>query len=93
MADCAVIPVPDDAAGEVPKAYVVKSPHADSSMPQAVLARDIAKYVAKSKSKHKWLMGGVEFVQVIPKNPSGKILRRELREKDKKDRREKGTKL
>ncbi|KFZ11034.1 hypothetical protein V502_07784 [Pseudogymnoascus sp. VKM F-4520 (FW-2644)] len=93
VTDCAVIPVPDDAAGEVPKAYVVKSPHADSSMPQAVLARDIAKYVAKSKSKHKWLMGGVEFVQVIPKNPSGKILRRELREKDKKDRREKGTKL
>ena len=33
---------------------------------------------------YKWLQGGVEFLQEIPKSPAGKILRRFLREKNKK---------
>lgn len=36
-------------------------------------------------AKHKRLAGGVKFVQAIPKNPSGKILRKILREQAKKE--------
>ena len=32
---------------------------------------------------YKWLQGGVEFLQEIPKSPAGKILRRFLREREK----------
>lgn len=38
------------------------------------------------KTQYKWLKGGVEFIDAIPKNPSGKLLRRVLREKAKVDR-------
>lgn len=38
------------------------------------------------KVQYKWLKGGVEFIDAIPKNPSGKLLRRILREKAKVDR-------
>ena len=34
----------------------------------------IEKHVSDHKVRYKWLDGGVEFVNVIPKNPSGKIL-------------------
>ncbi|KAF7347583.1 hypothetical protein MVEN_01515000 [Mycena venus] len=40
----------------------------------------ISKHVSSSKSSYKWLTGGIEFVEAIPKNASGKILRRVLRE-------------
>jgi ribosome assembly protein SQT1 len=58
-----------------------------------MVARHIAKHVEDHKSRHKWLKGGVEFVDVIPKSPSGKILRRLLRDKEKEARRAKGAKL
>lgn len=38
-------------------------------------------------------MTGVEFIDVIPKSPSGKILRRMLRDKDREQRRQKGPRL
>ncbi|KDQ21321.1 hypothetical protein BOTBODRAFT_40152 [Botryobasidium botryosum FD-172 SS1] len=43
-----------------------------------------ALFVSDSKVRYKWLEGGVEFIDAIPKNPSGKILRRVLRERVKK---------
>lgn len=64
---------PDDAAGELPVAFVVKD---DESISEV----DIVNFVANSTSYAKQLHGGVRFVKEIPKNPSGKILRRELRE-------------
>lgn len=73
MADCAVIAIPDDAAGEVPKAIVVKSASAGSD---EAAAEAIKKHVQDHKARHKWLKGGIRFVDAIPKNPSGKILRR-----------------
>jgi len=75
VADCAVIPVPDARAGEVPKAFVVKSGD--------VTAEAIQEYVRSQKASYKWIAGGVEFVDVIPKSPSGKILRRLLRDQEK----------
>jgi len=93
VADCCVIPVPDDAAGEVPKAFVVKSSSVSVEDNDRITAREIAKHVEEHKARHKWLKGGVEFIDVIPKSPSGKILRRLLRDKEKESRRVKGAKL
>ncbi len=88
-----MIPVPDDAAGEVPKAFVVKSSSVGLEDNDHLVARDIAKHVQDHKARHKWLKGGVEFLDVIPKSPSGKILRRLLRDKEKESTRQKGAKL
>jgi len=88
-----VIPVPDDRSGEAPKAFVVKSNSVGLEESDAMLRRDIAKHVEREKARHKWLKGGVEFVDVIPKSPSGKILRRLLRDKERERRRKDGAKM
>jgi acyl-coenzyme A synthetase/AMP-(fatty) acid ligase len=93
VADCAVIPVPDDRAGELPKAYVVKANSVGLEESDAMVKRSIKKFVEKEKARHKWLAGGIEFIDVIPKSPSGKILRRLLRDKDREERRKAGAKL
>ncbi|CAD5227679.1 unnamed protein product [Bursaphelenchus xylophilus] len=75
--DAAVIGVPDDRQGEVPKAYVVRfSP--------STTENDIKEFVKSRVAKYKQLTGGVEFIDEIPKSPSGKILRRELRDLESK---------
>jgi acyl-coenzyme A synthetase/AMP-(fatty) acid ligase len=40
----------------------------------------VKKFVAEKVSGHKHLAGGVEFITTVPKNPSGKILRKQLKE-------------
>jgi acyl-CoA synthetase (AMP-forming)/AMP-acid ligase II len=71
--DAAVIPCPDDEAGEVPKAIVVLR---QESEPEAIM-----EFVAERVAPHKRIRY-VEFVNTIPKSPSGKILRRLLVEND-----------
>ena len=88
-----MIAVPDDRAGEVPKAFVVKSSSIGLEDNDRMVAREIAKHVEEHKARHKWLKGGVEFVDVIPKSPSGKILRRLLRDQEKAKRKKQGAKL
>jgi acyl-CoA synthetase (AMP-forming)/AMP-acid ligase II len=73
VADAAVIPLPDDEAGEVPKAFVVlKSEVSPDALKDFVAAR-----VAPYKKIRE-----VEFIDQIPKSLSGKILRRVLVEKE-----------
>jgi 4-coumarate--CoA ligase len=72
--DCGVIGIPDEESGELPLAFVVKQPGA------TLTEQEVKKFIEKNASKPKWLRGGVKFIDVIPKNPSGKILRRELRQ-------------
>ncbi|KAI9683246.1 MAG: putative NRPS-like protein biosynthetic cluster [Bathelium mastoideum] len=93
VADCAVIAVPDAAAGEAPMAFIVKDPSVGLEESEAGLRRAIVKHVEKHKAKHKWLKGGVQFIDAVPKSPSGKILRRMLRDQEKEARRKKGAKL
>ncbi len=93
IADVAVIPVFDEAAGELPKAFVVKSSSAARFEDDAVLIREIEAHVEDRKARHKWLRGGVEFIDIVPKSPSGKILRRLLRDREREARRRKGAKL
>ncbi|OKL57701.1 hypothetical protein UA08_07065 [Talaromyces atroroseus] len=91
VADCAVIGVPDEAAGEIPKAFVVKSPSAQPD--DAAATEALKKHVEDHKARHKWLKGGVQFVDIIPKSPSGKILRRLLKDQEREARKKAGSKL
>jgi acyl-coenzyme A synthetase/AMP-(fatty) acid ligase len=91
VSDCAVIQIPDARAGEVPKAFVVKANHAEE--PDEELVRDIQRYVEEHKARYKWLKGGVEFIEAIPKSPTGKILRRNLRDRERETRKAAGAKL
>ncbi len=75
VADVAVIPKADLEAGEIPKACVVLKPGATAS------ANELMDYVADRVSPISRVRD-LEFVDAIPKNPSGKILRRELIERE-----------
>ncbi|KXS20442.1 acetyl-CoA synthetase-like protein [Gonapodya prolifera JEL478] len=82
VADSCVVQVPDERSGELPRAYVVLHANVDSSNG----TRDsIYKHVSKHLARHKWLDGGIKFVESVPKSPSGKILRRYLRDQAKKE--------
>ncbi|EEP79140.1 hypothetical protein UREG_03986 [Uncinocarpus reesii 1704] len=83
--DVAVIGVQDDSAGEVPKAFVVKASGVEGD--DQTLIRDIQKHVQDHKAHYKWLSGGIEFIDSIPKSASGKILRRYLRDREREARR------
>ncbi|KAF2402651.1 4-coumarate-CoA ligase 2 [Trichodelitschia bisporula] len=74
--DCAVLGMPDDYAGELPKAYVVLK----AGVPRGVaVGRELIQYVKEKKVRYKWIKE-VEIVDEIPKSASGKILRRILRD-------------
>ena len=80
VADSAVIPSPDDEAGEVPKAFVQLRADADYTASDAT-AEDIMAHVAEQVAPYKKVRK-VEFIDEIPKVPSGKILRRKLVERE-----------
>jgi acyl-CoA synthetase (AMP-forming)/AMP-acid ligase II len=69
VADAAVIGVPDEEAGEVPKAFVV--------LASETTVEDITAHVAGQVASYKQIRH-IEIVEEIPKSPSGKILRRLL---------------
>ena len=69
VADAAVIPMPDDEAGQVPKAFVVLQSPATPDEIRAFVAGRVAPYKK---------LRAVEMIDAIPRSPSGKILRRLL---------------
>jgi acyl-CoA synthetase (AMP-forming)/AMP-acid ligase II len=77
--DCAVLGVPDDYAGERPKAYIVlkKDVQATPEMGRQILA-----FVKERKVRYKWI-SEIEFTDQVPKSPTGKLLRRVLKLKNK----------
>ncbi|KAG9018596.1 hypothetical protein FRB90_011264 [Tulasnella sp. 427] len=95
VTDVCVVGVQDDYSGEVPLAFVVLEGGAAAKAGKAskeaeAVKASIRKHVSDVKVRYKWLDGGVEFVDVIPKNPSGKLLRRFLRDRAKEIRAQRG---
>ncbi|XP_048133458.1 4-coumarate--CoA ligase 2-like [Rhodamnia argentea] len=74
ISDAAVVPMKDEAAGEVPVAFVVK-------LNGSIITEDeIKQYISKQVVFYKKIKR-VFFTDAIPKAPSGKILRKDLRAK------------
>ncbi|KAI9713980.1 MAG: hypothetical protein M1820_000710 [Bogoriella megaspora] len=78
IADAAVIGA-QMKGDEFPRAYIVKQSRAQVS------GEEIQEWMKGKVNRNKWLEGGVVFLDVIPKNPSGKILRKVLKEQAKSE--------
>ena len=90
--DAGVIGIYDPStASEYPRAYLVPSnpslvkqcsPFSDGVVLEQMsqLAQHVRAWMETRTAKYKWLKGNVVFVEQIPKSPSGKILRRLLKD-------------
>jgi len=74
--DVGVIGIKDEMSGELPRAYIVLKEFYKNN----TSSNDIIEYINEFVAPHKRLRGGIVFVDSIPKSPSGKILRRILRD-------------
>ena len=72
VADAAVVPRPHEEAGEIPHAFVVLKAPATADDLMAFVAQRVASYKKVRR---------IDFIDAIPKSPSGKILRRLLRDR------------
>jgi acyl-CoA synthetase (AMP-forming)/AMP-acid ligase II len=77
IADAAVVGVLDADGEEIPKAFVVRQPGADDLDGNGVMT-----FVAERVAPHKKVRV-VEFIEAIPKSAAGKILRKDLRAREK----------
>ncbi|ATY64877.1 4-coumarate-ligase 2a [Cordyceps militaris] len=81
VGDAGVIGVPYRDT-EAPRAFVVLTPAARAA--GDVSAEDLLGYVHGKVADYKKLRGGLVFVEAVPRSPSGKILRKQLRESEKR---------
>ncbi|XP_049285822.1 probable 4-coumarate--CoA ligase 1 [Anopheles funestus] len=72
VGDVAVAGVPDETAGELPRAFVVVRPGSDLN------EKEVQDHVKERVVKYKQLAGGVIFVKEIPRNAAGKVIRQQL---------------
>jgi acyl-CoA synthetase (AMP-forming)/AMP-acid ligase II len=77
IADAAVVPMPHELGGEAPKAFVVTTADLDPAELMSWVAARVAPYKRIRE---------VEVIDQIPRSPSGKILRRVLRDRDEEAR-------
>ncbi|CAN1315443.1 Peroxisomal OPC-8:0-CoA ligase 1 [Linum perenne] len=71
ITDAAVIPFPDKEVGQYPMAYVVRKAGS------WIREKDVMEFIAKQVAPYKRVRR-VSFIDAVPKNPSGKILRKDL---------------
>jgi acyl-CoA synthetase (AMP-forming)/AMP-acid ligase II len=75
---------------ELPRAFVVRRPGKGG---EDLTEEEVKRYLGAKLAKYKALTGGVKFVEAIPKNASGKILKRLLREESERELKGEGFKL
>lgn len=73
IADIAVVGVPNERLGEVPVAFVVLQQGAK------VTEAEVTSFVEPKVAPYKRLAGGVKFIEAIPRNAGGKVLRHQLK--------------
>ena len=78
VAESAVVASPDETRGEIVKAFVVL---AKGASPSEALARELQDHVKRVTAPYKYPRL-IEFVETLPKTISGKIIRKELRERE-----------
>lgn len=89
IADAAIIGVPSNTgSGELPRAYLVRKQGHES-----LTERAVKEYITKMLASYKRLDGGVVFVEAIPKTPSGKKLKRILKDQAAEEMGKKAAKL
>lgn len=71
--------------GRVPSDVTIQDTDLKEGLQGRVAPQDIQSWIKTHVAKHKWLAGGVAFVNEIPKSASGKILRKIMCEWAKKD--------
>lgn len=102
--EAAVVGIRGVDGSEQPRAFLVRGEAHDSKVSsskssqlddESTLAREIESWVAARVYKTKRLTGGVRFVTALPKGPTGKVIRRALRdgEREQRKRCEGGAKL
>ncbi|MFH4980901.1 hypothetical protein AB6A40_007610 [Gnathostoma spinigerum] len=74
--EAAVVGVPDEEGGEMPKAFIVTRDGTHIS------EQEVNDYMKDKVSHYKYLRGGVSFLSELPKSPVGKVLRRSLRDEN-----------
>lgn len=79
MAECAVVGVPNEIAGERALAFIVKEPSFVPGPGDDDLKKTIRNYNDSALPEVCRLQDRIVFVDQIPKNASGKVLKRELR--------------
>ena len=70
---------------KLPRAWIVLSPAGRRVGEEEVKTR-LDNWVKERLSKFKWLRGGIEVVDAIPKSPTGKVLRKVLQERYEKNK-------
>ncbi|CAL4062940.1 unnamed protein product, partial [Meganyctiphanes norvegica] len=73
VGEVGVVGVPDDRAGELPRAYVIRRD-------PGVTEQQLIEFMSNRVAPHKRLAAGVRFVESLPKNQTGKLVRQTLKE-------------
>lgn len=82
IADVTVVPIANEAAGELPLAFIVRTPEA-AARPEKEVKDELHAFVAAEMADYKRLAGGIEFVDSLPKTAAGKTQRGTMKTKAK----------
>jgi acyl-coenzyme A synthetase/AMP-(fatty) acid ligase len=80
VADAAIVGIKDVTAGERPLAFVITTSHITTSQDRGELILELDGSVKSQLHESYWLRKQIWFIDDFPRNQSGKVLKRALRE-------------